>query len=66
MRKPDAAAFGTRGKMPTTPAVQIPVTKPKWRVSGGAVANTRYGLIIKIAIALWVLTILAVMFWPQG
>jgi hypothetical protein len=62
MRKPQAAAFGTRGIVPTSPAIQVAIPQPRWKSSSTA-ATIRYGLIIKTAIALWVMTILAVMLW---
>ena len=64
MRKPQAAAFGTRGIVSTAPAIQVTIPEPRWRPSNTAV-TIRYSLIIKIAIALWVVTILVMMLWVR-
>jgi hypothetical protein len=64
MRKSQAAAFGTRGIVSTAPAIQAPIPELRWKPSNTA-ATIRYGLIIKIAIALWVMTILVMMLWVR-
>lgn len=61
MRKPQAAAFGTRGVVPVVAEEQAEVFVPRSKRLVSA-APTRYGMIIKIAIVLWVITLLVVIF----
>jgi hypothetical protein len=62
MRKPLPAAFGTRGVVPVTVGGNAKTFAPRPKRLAPK-APTRYGMIINIAIVLWVLTLLAVMFW---
>lgn len=63
MRKPQTAAFGVRGAVAASPAIATPLFKPSWRWSNANV-TVSYGVIVKIAIALWAVMIAAAMLWP--
>lgn len=63
MRKSQSAAFGVRGVASIVPADQIPEKIPPQKIAGRAMSIS-YGLIVKIAVMLWVSTILTVIFWP--
>jgi hypothetical protein len=63
MRKPQVAAFGVRGTVLTTPTVRTPHPKRGWRWPNMDV-TVSYGAIVKLAIALWAVTIAVAMLWP--
>lgn len=62
MRKPLPDGFGTRGAVPITSVIEITVPQPK-RGWSNTDKTVRYGLILKIALALWAMTIATAMLW---
>ena len=62
MRKSQVAGFGTRGVVPTIVAVEALSHKARWKAPIAA-PTISWGLIVKIAVVLWAMTIFAVIFW---
>ena len=64
MKKPTHGAFGTRGAIGVVGAI-APRSKPTLKMPR-LPRDSSIGLIIKCAVALWVIAILYVVFWARG
>ena len=66
MKKPTHGAFGTRGAIGVVGAIAIaPRSKPTLKMPR-LPRDSSIGLIIKCAVALWVIAILYAVFWARG